>query len=87
MIYFVTLHVTFQAIRLACWEHKDLTVPTSTLKIVSRNNAFSNKKHKMWEKIRHFISFHFIFFIHGNPVGKGRFSGGRDENLKSKIYK
>ena len=34
-----------------------------------------------------FNSFHFIFFIHGNPVGKGRFSGGRDKNLKSKIYK
>ena len=29
----------------------------------------------------HFISFHFIFFKHGNPVGKGRFSGGRDKNL------
>ena len=29
--------------------------------------------------------FHYLFFIHGNPVGKGRFSGGREENLKSKI--
>ena len=28
-----------------------------------------------------FFSFHFIFFKHGNPVGKGRFSGGRDKNL------
>ena len=28
------------------------------------------------EAIHPFI--HFIFFIHGNPVGKGRFSGGRE---------
>ena len=34
-----------------------------------------------------YVFFHFIFFIHSNPVGKGPFSGGRDKNLKSKIYK
>ena len=41
------------------------------------------------ECIQHFIlcsSFHFIFSTHGNPVGKGLFSGGRDQSLKSKIY-
>ena len=46
----------------------------------------------------HFISFnfsfHFIFFVHGNPVGNGHFSGGRNKiynlnlqvkNLQTKI--
>ena len=33
---------------------------------------------KRWTSSFH--SFHFSFFIHGNPVGKGRFSGGREKN-------